>query len=74
GLIVPDVPVTLPGGSRLKRSDSWLIIVRHWEEGDPAHGLNTPLKNWPKEWLRGANKPLAMKHTSWRTVATEFID
>ncbi|KAK7034184.1 hypothetical protein R3P38DRAFT_2518899 [Favolaschia claudopus] len=74
GLIVPDVPVTLPGGSKSKRSDSWLIIVRHWEEGDPAHGLNTPLKDWPKEWLRGANKPLAMKHTNRRTVATEFID
>ncbi|KAK7012549.1 hypothetical protein R3P38DRAFT_2550144, partial [Favolaschia claudopus] len=46
----------------------------HWEEGDAAHGLTTPLKDWPKEWLTGANKPLAMKHTHRRIVATEFIE
>ncbi|KAK7017811.1 hypothetical protein R3P38DRAFT_1317048 [Favolaschia claudopus] len=74
GLIVPDVPVTLPAGSKSKRSHSWSITVKHWEEGDPAHGLGTPLKDWRKEWLRGASKPLAIKYTNRRTMATEFID
>jgi hypothetical protein len=62
GLIVPDVPITLPSGKKSRRQDSWSIIVKHWEEGDPAHGLTTPLRDWPQDWLRGANKPLAMKH------------
>ncbi|KAK7034128.1 hypothetical protein R3P38DRAFT_3496395 [Favolaschia claudopus] len=74
GLIVPDVPVTLPSGAKSKRSESWIIIAQHWEHGDPAHGLTTPLKDWPKEWLRGTNKPLAMKHMQRRIIATEFID
>ncbi|KAJ7082681.1 hypothetical protein B0H15DRAFT_785504 [Mycena belliarum] len=60
GLIVPDVPITLPDGSRSHRRDSWRIIVRHWTEGDPSHGLTTPLKDWPKMWLTGVNKLFAL--------------
>jgi hypothetical protein len=74
GLIVPDVPVTLPDGTKSRRQDSWSIIVQHWESGDPAHGLLTPLKDWPKEWLTGPNKPLAMKHNNRKMVALEFIN
>jgi hypothetical protein len=73
GLIVPDVPVTLPSGMRSHKRDSWRIIVEHWEKGDPTHGLTTPLRDWPKGWLTGMNKPLAMKHTQRKIVATEFI-
>ncbi|KAK6984285.1 hypothetical protein R3P38DRAFT_3410020 [Favolaschia claudopus] len=67
GLIVPDRP-------KSKRSESWIIIVQHWEDGDAEHGLTTSLKDWPKDWLLGTNKPLAMKHTQQRIIATEFID
>ncbi|KAJ7855319.1 hypothetical protein B0H14DRAFT_3647063, partial [Mycena olivaceomarginata] len=74
GLIVPDVPITLPSGKKSRRQDSWSIIVKHWEEGDPAHGLTTPLRDWPQDWLRGANKPLAMKHHQRKIVALEYID
>ncbi|KAJ7787882.1 hypothetical protein B0H14DRAFT_2399022, partial [Mycena olivaceomarginata] len=74
GLIVPDVPVTRPDGTKSRRQDSWSIIVQHWESGDPAHGLLTPLKDWPKEWLTGPNKPLAMKHNNRKMVALEFIN
>ncbi|KAK7015595.1 hypothetical protein R3P38DRAFT_2786544 [Favolaschia claudopus] len=74
GLIVPDVPITLLSGAKSERSESWIIIVQHWEDGDAEHGLTTSLKDWPKDWLRGTNKPLAMKHTQQRIIATEFID
>ncbi|KAJ7742394.1 hypothetical protein B0H14DRAFT_2407147, partial [Mycena olivaceomarginata] len=74
GLIVPDVPITLPSGKKSRRQDSWSIIMKHWEEGDPAHGLTTPLRDWPQDWLRGANKPLAMKHHQQKIVALEYID
>ncbi|KAJ7711154.1 hypothetical protein B0H14DRAFT_2645883 [Mycena olivaceomarginata] len=74
GLIVPDVPVTLPSGKKSRRQDSWSIIVKHWEEGDPAHGLTTPLRDSPQDWLRGANKPLAMKHHQRKIIALEYID
>ncbi|KAK7016148.1 hypothetical protein R3P38DRAFT_3400390 [Favolaschia claudopus] len=51
--------------------DAWSDCSRH---GDAEHGLTTSLKDWPKDWLRGTNKPLAMKHTQQRIIATEFID
>ncbi|KAJ7814985.1 hypothetical protein B0H14DRAFT_2603803 [Mycena olivaceomarginata] len=73
GLIVPDVPVTLPSGMRSHKRDSWHIILEHREKGDPTHGLTTPLRDWPKEWLTGMNKPLVMKHTQRKIIATEFI-
>ncbi|KAF8133155.1 hypothetical protein K438DRAFT_1787671 [Mycena galopus ATCC 62051] len=73
GLVVPDVPVTLPSGERSRKQDSWRIIVKHWEEGDPSHGLKTPLKDWPQSWLKGVNKPLAMKHHNRKVIAVEFI-
>ncbi|KAJ7025320.1 hypothetical protein C8F04DRAFT_1046721, partial [Mycena alexandri] len=53
--------------------DSWRIIVEHWEKGDPAHGLTTPLKDWHKDWLRGPNRLFAAKHGQRRVIATEYI-
>ncbi|KAJ7447440.1 hypothetical protein FB451DRAFT_1536093 [Mycena latifolia] len=73
-LAVPDVPIRLPDGSRSHKRDSWRIIVRHWTEGDPAHGLTTPLRDWPKEWLTGANRQFfAAKHQQRRVIATEYL-
>ncbi|KAJ6531473.1 hypothetical protein DFH09DRAFT_1093146 [Mycena vulgaris] len=56
GLIVPDIPVTLPDGSRSLSKDSWRIVVQHWLTGDPAHGLHKPLKDWSKAEDTGPNK------------------
>ncbi|KAJ6496756.1 hypothetical protein DFH09DRAFT_1103549 [Mycena vulgaris] len=73
GLIVPDIPVTLPDGSRSLSRDSWKIAVQHWLIGDPAHGLHKPLKDWSKKDLTGPNKPFAMKLRSRMVIATEYI-
>ncbi|KAJ7797476.1 hypothetical protein B0H14DRAFT_2618961 [Mycena olivaceomarginata] len=44
------------------------IFVKHWVDGDPAHGLEKPLRDWPKEWLAGSNKPkFAMKRREYLT-------
>jgi hypothetical protein len=41
---------------------------------DPPRGLHTPLKDWPQEWLRGANKgPFAQKYHHRRVIAMEFL-
>ncbi|KAJ7022524.1 hypothetical protein C8F04DRAFT_1272533 [Mycena alexandri] len=72
-LVVPDIPVTLPDGTRSHTRDSWRYAVEHWLHGDVAHGLETPLKDWPKKWLTGPNKKFAMKHRSRMLIATEFI-
>lgn len=53
GLVVPDIPITLSDGSTSHRRDSWRIAVRHWLEGNPAHGLFKPLKDWTKAELSG---------------------
>ncbi|KAJ6531509.1 hypothetical protein DFH09DRAFT_1409284 [Mycena vulgaris] len=73
GLIVPDIPVTLPDGSRSLSKDSWRIVVQHWLTGDPAHGLHKPLKDWPKAEDTGPNKGFQMKRRNRMIIATEFI-
>ncbi|KAJ7240554.1 hypothetical protein C8J57DRAFT_1245351 [Mycena rebaudengoi] len=73
GLVVPDIPVKLSDGSTLHRRDSWRIAVQHWLEGEPAHGLFKPLKDWTKAELNGPNKPFAMKCHGCMVIATEFI-
>ncbi|KAJ7804873.1 hypothetical protein B0H14DRAFT_3773409 [Mycena olivaceomarginata] len=71
---IPDIPVTLPDGTRSPRHESWEYVVKHWVDGDPAHGLEKPLRDWPKEWLAGSNKPkFAMKYHDRRVIATEYL-
>ncbi|KAJ7200064.1 hypothetical protein C8J57DRAFT_1512907 [Mycena rebaudengoi] len=72
GLVVLDIPITLSDGSTSHRRDSWRIVVRHWLEGNPAHGLFKPLKDWTKAELTGPNKPFAMKRHGRMVIATEF--
>ncbi|KAJ7690479.1 hypothetical protein B0H17DRAFT_1134289 [Mycena rosella] len=73
GLIVPDIPVLLPDGSRSLSRDSWRIVVQHWLTGDSTHGLYKPLKDWPKEHYTGVNKCFQMKRHNRMVIATEFI-
>ncbi|KAJ7814603.1 hypothetical protein B0H14DRAFT_2604000 [Mycena olivaceomarginata] len=48
--------------------------IPHWVDGDPVHGLEKPLRDWPKEWLAGSNKPkFAMKYHDRRVIATEYL-
>jgi hypothetical protein len=74
GLIIPDVPIRGPNGSRRPRSESWRDIVKHWVEGDPALGLHTPLRDWPPEWTRGSNRLFAAKYHQRSLIALEFLD
>jgi hypothetical protein len=72
-LLIPDIPLLHPDGTRSPRSDSWREIVEHWENGDPSRGLHTALKDWPVDWLRGPNKLFAMKHHHRAVIAKEFL-
>ena len=74
GLVIPDVPVRDPNGSRRPRSESWRDIVKHWTEGDPALGLHTPLRDWPPEWTRRDNRLFAVKYHQRSLVALEFLN
>ncbi|KAL0960983.1 hypothetical protein HGRIS_005980 [Hohenbuehelia grisea] len=73
--IIPDLPIRLSNGSRSHPRESWRLVVKHWEVGDPPRGLKTPLKDWPPSYLRGANRELfGQKYYLRRVIATEFID
>ncbi|KAJ7192757.1 hypothetical protein GGX14DRAFT_528316 [Mycena pura] len=73
-LVIPDIPVRLADGTRSHTRDSWRYAVKHWQEGDPARGLYTPLRDWPKGWITGKHKlTFAMKRFSRGVVATEFL-
>ena len=74
GLVIPDVPIRDPNGSRRPRSESWRDIVKHWTEGDLALGLHTPLRDWPPEWTQGSNWLFAVKYHQRSLVALEFLD
>jgi len=75
GLVIPDVPVLCSTDStRRPRKESWRDIVQHWMMGDPTHGLHTPLKDWPPEWVQGCNRVFATKYFERSVIALEFID
>lgn len=74
GLVIPDIPVLCPDGTRRPRKESWRDIVQHWTMGDPALGLHTPLKDWPPEWIQGPNYVFATKYIERSVIALEFID
>ncbi|KAJ8595134.1 hypothetical protein M405DRAFT_807732, partial [Rhizopogon salebrosus TDB-379] len=61
-------------GLVIPRNKSWKDIVEHWLVGDPDRGLNTPLKDWPKEWYQGANRWFASKYYWRATMALEFVN
>jgi hypothetical protein len=74
GLVIPRVPVSHPNGTTSPKNRSWKDIVEHWLVGDPDRGLNTPLKDWPKEWYQGANQRFASKYQQRATIALEFVN
>ncbi|GBE83276.1 hypothetical protein SCP_0503240 [Sparassis crispa] len=65
--------VPIPREGRRLKSESWRDIVELWETGIPEQGV-LPLKDWPKAWLTGANKPrFALKHHQCRVIAEEYL-
>ena len=56
-------------------ADSWRDVVKHWVHSVPELGLETSLKDWPREWLTGANQcKFTMKHHNCSVIAKEFLD
>ncbi|KAI5994946.1 hypothetical protein F5J12DRAFT_929408 [Pisolithus orientalis] len=53
GVVIPDVPVLCPNGTRTTKLDSWRDIVCHWTEGEPWLDLHIPLKDWPYHYYNG---------------------
>ncbi|KAF9064210.1 hypothetical protein BDP27DRAFT_1384789 [Rhodocollybia butyracea] len=53
--------------------DLFLAIVKQWEEGDPSHGLVTPLKDWPVEWYTGTMRLVTgTKRSNRKFVADKY--
>ncbi|KAI6006498.1 hypothetical protein F5J12DRAFT_768678 [Pisolithus orientalis] len=75
GVVIPDVPVLRPNGTRTAKSDSWRGIVRHWMEGEPWLDLHIPLKDWPYHYYNGkSGHQFNTKYSQRRVIATEFLD
>jgi len=60
------------------KGDTWKEVVRHWVSGLPELGLDTPLRDWPKEWWsgrRGENHQRfgVLRHQR-EIIATEFVE
>ncbi|KAF9058958.1 hypothetical protein BDP27DRAFT_1432012 [Rhodocollybia butyracea] len=65
GVIIPDIPK--------HGEDLFLAVVKQWEEGDPSHGLVTPLKDWPVEWYTGTMRLVTgTKRSNRKLVADEY--
>ena len=74
GLVIPKLPIDLPDGMPVPKSQSWKDLVRHWMEGEPRLGLHMPLKDWPREHYNGRNRCFNEKFAQRRTIATEFLN
>ncbi|KAF8428472.1 hypothetical protein L210DRAFT_988370 [Boletus edulis BED1] len=74
GVVIPDIPVRNPNGSRHPKCESWWDIVKHWTESDPALGLHTPLRDWPPEWTQHNNRLFAVKYHQRSLVTLEFLN
>lgn len=71
----PTPGLHIPNIRSLEKTDAWKDVVRHWVSGAPELGLETPLKDWPKEWTNGANRRrFAMKHHNRSIIANEFLE
>lgn len=73
-LLIPDISIQNSDGTRRSKKESWKDIVKHWLTGDPEHGLHTPLKDWPQEWIQGGNRLFAVKYHQRSVIALEFIN
>ena len=43
-------------------------------EPDPPLKLHTALKDWPRDWYNGVNRPLNQLYCQRRMVAREYFD
>jgi len=53
GLVIPNIPVTHPNGTKTPKSEAWRDVVRHWTVGEPRLNLFVPLKDWPHHYYNG---------------------
>ncbi|KAN0075252.1 hypothetical protein V8E55_011275 [Tylopilus felleus] len=71
---IPTMGLYIPNVQTLT-VDGWRDMVRHWVHSAPEPGLETPLKDWPKEWLTGANQhKFTMEHYNCSVIAKEFLN
>ena len=71
---IPTMGLYIPNVQTLT-VDGWRDMVRHWVHSAPEPGLETPLKDWPKEWLTGANQhKFTMEHYNCLVIAKKFLN
>ena len=61
-------------GLTIPKPQSWEDVLRHWMEPDPPLKLHTALKDWPRDWYNGVNRPLNQLYCQRRMVAREYFD
>lgn len=75
GPIAPDRAGGFPRIPNLPRRGSipqWRRAVLDWLEGDPARGLDVPLRDWPEEWYARRTRQ-DMLYFMRRTIAEAFV-
>ncbi|KAF7797065.1 hypothetical protein EIP86_008257 [Pleurotus ostreatoroseus] len=66
---IPD----LPRPRKNQPSTAWKVAIEQWRHGDPAKGLNTPLRDWPADWYSGAmSRFTGAKYGQRRDIASEY--
>jgi hypothetical protein len=68
-LVIPRAP------AEMEKGECWKYFVDCWTKGDPARGLNTPLRDWDESWYSGKNRSKhGMNYHNRKRVALEFLE
>ncbi|KAJ7323349.1 hypothetical protein DFH08DRAFT_941575 [Mycena albidolilacea] len=70
--IIPVANTIIP---KLRKSNmAWKQAIEQWDNGDPANGLTTALKDWPAEWHTGETMRLknGTLYSNRKLIAEEY--
>jgi len=75
GLVIPNIPVTHPNGTKTPKLEAWRDVVRHWTVGEPRLNLFVPLKDWPHHYYNGRyGRQHNTKYYQRSVIALEFLN
>ncbi|KIJ29088.1 hypothetical protein M422DRAFT_269610 [Sphaerobolus stellatus SS14] len=66
------LPFTLTIPTIKHSKDAWKKVIEDWEKGDPACGLNKPLRDWSVAWIKHSCK--AQLYAKCKIIAEEYIN
>ncbi|KIJ48005.1 hypothetical protein M422DRAFT_248153 [Sphaerobolus stellatus SS14] len=66
------LPYTLTIPTIKRSKDAWKRVIKDWENGDAARGLDKPLKDWSAAWIKHSRK--AQLYANRKMIAEEYIN